>query len=297
MQMKTTPNQMQQDEQAYADAYDEEAAMPAEQSEDEAFGLVPEAASEEDDYPNSPEEAMLAEDEAAEPMAEPVAEPVAEAPDSAKETQRLKSWEGRLKALEAQLKSSKSAPDDSGGDVMGDGDGDEGIEDGGNPDLATAMKALSDDFGEGFTKMLIAIIDAKVGQANENVAKSVDEIINDIVDTKAKAHFEAIADKHPDFMDVADSPAFAEFIAAQEDAAKAQQVVDGGTSREINALLDAFKATQAQPEQQGEPAEQVEQADDGSMDAAEGVRSTGMRLPMQPKASSDYADAWREFAD
>ena len=284
--MKTTPDQVQQNAQDFASAYDEEDQQPAAQTDDEAFGLVPEAASEEDDYPNSPEEAMLAEDEAA----EPVAEPVAEAPDSAKETQRLKSWEGRLKAMEAQLKSSKAAPADSGGDVMGDNDGDEGAP----TDLATAMKALSDDFGEGFTKMLIAIIDAKVGQANEGVAKSVDEIINDIVDTKAKAHFESIADKHPDFMDVADSPAFAEFIAAQEDAAKAQQVVDGGTSREINSLLDAFKATQAQPEQQGGQAQPV---DDGSMDAAEGVRSSGMRLPTQPAASSDYADAWREFAD
>ena len=288
--MKTTPDKVQQNAQDFASAYDEEDQQPAAQTDDEAFGLVPEAASEEDDYPNSPEEAMLAEDEAA----EPVAEPVAEAPDSAKETQRLKSWEGRLKAMEAQLKSSKAAPADNDGDEdsagVSDNDGDEGAP----TDLASAMKALSDDFGEGFTKMLIAIIDAKVGQANEGVAKSVDEIINDIVDTKAKAHFEAIAEKHPDFMDIADSPAFAEFISTQSDAAKAQQIVDSGTSREINALLDAFKATQAQPEQQGGQAQPV---DDGSMDAAEGVRSTGMRLPTQPAASSDYADAWDEFKD
>ena len=33
------------------------------------------------------------------------------------------------------------------------------------------------------------------------------------------------------------------------------------------------------------------------MDAAEGVRSTGMRLPTQPGASSDYSAAWNEFKD
>jgi hypothetical protein len=283
---------MQQDEQDFGAAYDEDMPQPVEQSEDEAFGLTPPAASEEDDYPNSPEEAMLAEDDAAEMMAEPVAEPVAEPaaePDSAKEVQRLKSWEGRLKAMEAQLKSSKASPSI---DAPSDNDGDESAA---PSSLKDALSALAADFGEDFTKLLLAVIDAKVGQANESVAKSVDEIINDIVDTKAKAHFESIADKHPDFMDIADSPEFGAFLAAQEDAAKAQQIVDGGSSREIVALLDAFKATQTEAPEQAP--QQAEQPDDGSMDAAEGVRSTGMRLPMQPAASSDYADAWNEFKD
>ena len=296
--MKTTPDKALQNEQDFTQAYDEDMPMPVEQTEDEAFGLVPEAVSEEDDYPNSPEEAMLAEDEPAasvEPVAA-VSEPVA-GDDTAKEVQRLKSWEGRLKAMEAQLKAGKASEEaepqaDSESEVVAD---EESSEVANVTDLDGAIKALAADFGDEFTKMLLMVIDAKVGQANENVAKSVDEIINDIVDTKAKAHFESIADKHPDFMEIADSPAFAEFISTQADAAKAQQIVDGGTSREINALLDAFKATQSQPEQ---PSEQVEQVDDGSMDAAEGVRSSGMRLPMQPAAaSSDYADAWNEFKD
>jgi hypothetical protein len=290
--MKTTPNQMQQDEQDFGAAYDEDMPQPVEQSEDEAFGLTPPAASEEDDYPNSPEEAMLAEDDAAEMMADAVAEPVAEPaaePDSAKEVQRLKSWEGRLKAMEAQLKSSKAG---TSIDAPSDNDGDESAA---PSSLKDALSALAADFGEDFTKLLLAVIDAKVGQANETVAQSVDEIINDIVDTKAKAHFESIADKHPDFMDIADSPEFGAFLAAQEDAAKAQQIVDGGSSREIVALLDAFKATQTEAPEQAP--QQAEQPDDGSMDAAEGVRSTGMRLPMQPAASSDYADAWNEFKD
>jgi hypothetical protein len=296
---KKTPEQMQQDEQDFAASYDEDMPMPVEQSEDEAFGLVPEAqaapeANEEDDYPNSPEEALLAEDDAempAEPVAE-AAEPVA-SEDTAKEVQRLKSWEGRLKAMEAQLKAGKSTEEsETSLDEAGE-NADMSLP--AATDAESAIKALAADFGEEFTKMLLMVIDAKVGKANESVAKSVDEIINDIVDTKAKAHFESIADKHPDFMEIADSPEFSAYLDAmpEEDKAKAQQIVEGGTSREINALLTAYKATLTAPE-----AAPVEVQDDSMMDAAEGVRSSGMRLPMQPSAASgDYEAAWDEFKD
>jgi hypothetical protein len=129
--------------------------------------------------------------------------------------------------------------------------------------------------------MLSAIIDAKVAQVGEGVNKSVNEIIEDIVDTKAKAHFEAIADKHPDFMDVAESAEFKAYCEATPECAK---VVESGSAREINKMLDAYKK-QAQAETQ---------QDDPSMDAAEGVRSSGMRLPKEPSSSSDYSAAWDE---
>lgn len=281
---KKTPAQVQQDAQDYDAAYDEDMPQPVEQTDDEAFGLVPDVVTEEDDYPSSPDEAEIAEPE---PVAETVSEPVVD--DMAKEVQRLKSWEGRLKAMEAQLKSSKASDDSK--EVS-----DEAIDGMEEPlpatDLDGALKALSADFGEDFTKMLMAVIDAKVSKANEGVAKSVDEIISDIVDTKAKAHFETIADKHPDFMEIADSKEFADYLNSmpEADMEKAKQIVDGGTAREINNLLSTYKATRTEPQ----PEEPVS---DESMDAAEGVRSTGMRLPTQPAASSDYADAWNEFKD
>lgn len=304
---KKTPEQMQQDEQDFAASYDEDMPMPVEQTEDEAFGLTPEVAevSEEDDYPNSPDEAESVADEPAAEAPVDIAAPVeatepepAKGDDLAKEVQRLKSWEGRLKAMEAQLKAGKPAdePETPAEEVAEEAA--EAAEEVGDveevKDLDGAIKVLKHDFGETFTKMLMIVIDAKVGQANEGVAKSVDEIINDIVDTKAKAHFEAIADKHPDFMEIADSPEFAAYLDAmpEEEKAKAQQIVEGGTSREINALLTAYKATKAAPEQ---VAEQMPAEDDSMMDAAEGIRSSGMRLPTQPAASEDYSKAWDEF--
>lgn len=302
---KKTPEQVQQDEQDFASAYDEDMASPVEQTEDEAFGLTPEV-NEEDDYPNSPEEAEAVADEpAAEDAPVDIAAPVeaaeaepAKGDDLAKEVQRLKSWEGRLKAMEAQLKAGKPADEPEATEEVAEEAADEvsDVAKAEVTDVDGAIKALAADFGDEFTKMLMMIIDAKVGQANEGVAKSVDEIISDIVDTKAKAHFEAIADKHPDFMEIADSQEFAAYLNAMPEAekAKAQQVVEGGSSREINALLTAYKATVSTPE--AEPA--MEQPDDSMMDAAEGVRSTGMRLPTQPSpASSDYAAAWDEFKD
>ncbi len=311
---KKTPEQVRQDEQDFAAGYDEDMPTPVEQTEDEAFGLTPEA-SEEDDYPNSPDEAEIVADEpaaedapvdvagaveAAQPEAQPEAES-AKGDDLAKEVQRLKSWEGRLKAMEAQLKAGKPAdepetPAEAAAEDEAEEVGD--AEKAEVTDVDGAIKALAADFGNEFTKMLMMIIDAKVGQANEGVAKSVDEIIADIVDTKAKAHFEAIADKHPDFMEIADSPEFAAYLDAmpEDEKAKAQQIVEGGTSREIIALLSAYKATTSKPEAEAEPA--MEQADDSMMDAAEGVRSSGMRLPTQPSAaSSDYSAAWDEFRD
>ena len=297
---KKTPAQVQQDEQDFAAAYDEDMPTPVEQTEDEAFGLTPEV-NEEDSYPNSPEEAEAVADEAAAEdapvdIAEPAEADTAKEDDHAKEVQRLKSWEGRLKAMEAQLKAGKTADEpesqeEADAEVI---DGEEAPEIHKATDVDGALKALSADFGDEFTKMLMMIIDSKVNQANESVSKSVDEIINDIVDTKAKAHFEAIADKHPDFMEIADSPEFKTYLDSMPEGEKekAQKIVEGGTSREINNLLSAFKATISAPE-----ANQPEAPEDDSMDAAEGVRSTGMRLPTQPAASSDYADAWNEFKD
>ena len=289
--MAMTPEQSQQDQSDYGAAYDEDMQTPVQQTEDEAFGLVPdESVMEDDGIPNTPEEATEVIDETPDAESVTSAAPV-QATTLTPEEQRLKSWEGRLKAREAELNamSAGKTTQDEDGESM-DHDSSESeiqetIEDaveateGMDPD--EALKALSADFGEDFTKMISSIIDAKVAKASSGVSQSVDEIINDIVDSKAKAHFETIADRHPDFMDVANSDEFKAYCESQPGCA---QVVESGSAREINKMLDKYKKTLGQP---------AEESDD-SMDAAEGVRSTGMRLPPQPSSSSDYAAAWDE---
>lgn len=312
-----TPEQKMQDELEFDSAYgaDEAQAGPA-QTDDDAFGLTPEVAvaeNDDDGIPNSPEEAtevMPAEDTTK-------ADPAMDAmhAEVAREMQRLKSWEGRLKVLEAKLKAvGPPEPDaDEADPSMMDGAAESGMQDeaqdmadkikGMGPD--EAMQALTDDFGEDFAKMLSTVIDAKVAQASSSMSQSVDEIINDIVDSKAKMHFETIADRHPDFMDVSRSPEFTAFISAMPDAGQAEsrRVVDSGTAREICKMLDAFKAAVQQTavdETQKATDNKMDNKMDNSsadMDAAEGVRSSGMRLPVQPGASKDYSAAWEEFAD
>lgn len=311
-----TPEQKMQDELEFDSAYgaDDAQAGPA-QTDDDAFGLTPEVAvAEEDDgIPNSPEEATEVMPEEDTTKADPAMD--AMHAEVAREMQRLKSWEGRLKVLEAKLKAvGPPEPDaDEADPSMMDGAAESGMQDDAQ-DMADkikamgpdeAMQALTDDFGEDFAKMLSTVIDAKVAQASSSMSQSVDEIINDIVDSKAKMHFETIADRHPDFMDVSRSPEFTAFISAMPDAGQAEsrRVVDSGTAREICKMLDAFKAavqqTAVDETQKATDNKMDNKMDNNSadMDAAEGVRSSGMRLPVQPGASKDYSAAWEEFAD
>jgi hypothetical protein len=252
-------------------------------------------------------------------------EPAKQPADMDKEVQRLKSWEGRLKAMEAKLKAAgadtpaeqaeavSEAIETSADATDTPADGEmveqiaEQVEDG-QMSVDQAMKQLADDFGDEFVKMIEAIATAKAKEAGGAAAsekmgelsKTVDEIIGDIVDTKAKNHFETIADAHPDFNEVGDSEEFKTFIESLPDQKKeeALRVVANGSAKQIVRLLNDFKASApaAKSEELTQASESiVDEFGDAAMDAAEGVRSSGMKLPVQPAKSDDYASAWDEF--
>lgn len=246
-----------------------------------------------------------------------VAAPAAEEVDVAKETQRLKSWEGRLRAMEAKLKAAEPGPAGNGGQAAGEAL-EEVAENTADPELeqaaeqmaeavesgemtaSQAMKQLAEDFGEDFVRMIEAVAVAKAREAGERIvgervgelSKTVDQIIDNLVDDKSRAHFKAIADKHPDFNDVGQSPEFKSYIDSlpESERADAQRVASGGSSEEVIKLLDGYKASKtAAPSQEDTPG-------DDAMDAAEGVRSSGLVLPEMPEpASDDYEGAWEKF--
>lgn len=343
--MAITKEMMKEEGDAYSAAFDEELPVAAEQSEDEAFGLDVEAAAAEGGEAEAP---AVNEGEAAEGEAPGVAVVIAGEPaeaeggmempaeggdtgseadpgmaaeeesfDPAKERQRLKSWEGRLRAMEAKLKGTNA----EGGTVASEAleDVAEGAEASGDTELAAAaeqasdavesgemtaadaVKMLADDFGEDFVKMIEVIATAKakeagVAAATEKVGeigKTVDEIINDIVDTKTRTHFERIAYAHPDFAKVNDDPTFQAWAA--EDPER-QRISQAGSAKEIIGMLDEYKASAgSQPEPEVEaPAAGADPEVTAAMDDAEGVRSSGMRLPEQPTPSG-YEDAWDKF--
>lgn len=243
--------------------------------------------------------------------------------DMDKEVQRLKSWEGRLKAMEAKLKAAgadtpeeqteavaeaiEQAADTT--DTPADEEKVEQIADQveeGSISPEQAMKQLAEDFGDDFVRMIEAIATAKAREAGTQVVGelkgTVDEIIGDIVDTKAKAHFERIAEAHPDFNEIGESEEFKTFIESMPEEGKgaALETIANGSAKAIVKLLNDFKAANkaggdATPELTEAAESIVDEVSDDMLDAAEGVRSSGMKLPEQPQKSDDYAAAWDQF--
>ena len=344
--MAITQDELKQEGDDYAAAFNEDTQPAAEQSEDEAFGLDVEAAAAGGDAP-APNEGEAAEGEAPAVAVVIAGEPAegeggGDAPaeggmdihgdygtgsadepagadgfDPAKERQRLKSWEGRLKALEAQLKGSKTEVEPAASEALeevaddAEASGDTQLADAaeqaadavesGEMTTEQAMKMLADDFGEDFVKMIEVIATAKAREAGGaaaaekvgEIGRTVDEIINDIVDTKTRTHFERIAEKHPDFAEINDSPTFQAWAA--EDPER-QRIAQSGSAKEIIGMLGEYKASAgSKPEPEAEvPVAGADPEVTAAMDDAEGVRSSGMRLPEQPTPSG-YEDAWDKF--
>ncbi|WP_426106373.1 hypothetical protein [Massilia sp. TSP1-1-2] len=297
--------------------YAEEQKRP-EQTEEEAFGLDPKevpaageptgaAATVSIDMDKADADSAAADPAAEGAPADEAGAPAAEAApalDVEKETQRLKSWEGRLKAQQAELDTKKAAgaaPGDADADPDADapaavdaaGEGDSAGE-GGEGDDAD-LKALTEDFGAEFVDLLVKVITKIASKSAATVAgehgapyrKDIDAIIADINNEKQRAHFEKIADAHPDFNDVAGSGEFKAWVAGMDEAdkAEAERVASAGTAKEIIALLKRYKATKASGDEDM----------DFAMDQAEGVRSTGgIKLPDSPTSSDDYEKAWND---
>jgi hypothetical protein len=350
---------MNDDEKAYLDAFNEDAPAAAGPTEDAEFGT-----SEAAELPAEPVEtkdtAVMSEDagnandgedasvtvvmdggdveqevqaagakdsaEAAsdvEPVVAVEDEAAPKAMDMDKEVQRLKSWEGRLKAMEAKLKAAGAdTPEEQteavaeaiekAADATDTPADEEKVEqiaeqvEEGSISPEQAMKQLAEDFGDDFVRMIEAIATAKAREAGTQVVGelkgTVDEIIGDIVDSKAKAHFERIAEAHPDFNEIGESEEFKTYIESLPDDQKgaALETIAGGSAKQIVKLLDGFKAANkaggdAAPELTEAKESIVDEVSDDMLDAAEGVRSSGMKLPEQPQKSDDYASAWDQF--
>lgn len=237
-----------------------------------------------------------------------------EEPTDPADVQRAKSWEGRLRAREEQLRAREEAlraREQAGAQPSGDDDDDapaageqpteaqveQAMETVEGMDDDEAMAALAEDFGEDFARTLAKIIERKaseiaeraIGEKVGKVDKTVQELIGNIQNDKARYHYETIADAHPDFMDIAKGEELKQYVQSLdgEQAKKAQAVIDGGSAKQVIKLLNDFKKSKEQPA----PAP----VDDAALTAAEGVRSSGMKLPTKPAISNDYEAAWDQF--
>lgn len=255
--------------------------------------------------------------------------------DIEKERQRLRSWEGRLRAQAAELERKRAAATENepgeqetpssesleavGEQAAADGNAElgeaaaaaaEAVESG---DLTPeqAMKQLAEDFGEDFVRMIEVIASAKARDAGASAAdekvgsvvKNVEELAGDVRGSKEREHFRAIAEKHPDYKDVGKSEDFKQFIAglSAEQKADAERVVKAGTASEVVDLLNKFKGKQTEDkrrsdEEKAAADERARSEREAQLSAAEGVRSSGISLPAQPKPAADsYEAAWDQF--
>jgi hypothetical protein len=323
-----------QEQDDFANAFGED-VQRSEMSEDEAFGLTPEAPAEDLETPDEDEAEMAEELAAAEsapndpapaetgdagPVEETavVVEPGAEdAGDvevmSPEDIQREKSWMGRLKAKEAELKAREealkgAAPAETAAQENAETPATEAMEDAmekvesGELTFEQAMQTLESDFGPDFPKMLTLIAkhvgtqvsDERVG----SVRSELDDVVNELRTEKEKTHYETISEAHPDFMEVGASPEFRAYVeglpGSEQEAA--MQVINSGTAKQINKLLSDYKAkgqvtTEADLEQPAAAAP----IDESALDAAEGVRSAGLKIPEKPAQADDYEAAWESF--
>jgi len=282
--MATSDQEMKDGQAEFEDEFNASDKVKPEQTEDEAFGLTPEPEA------GAAAAATAPADEAAATGAAGVdaAAAAAAAVDAAKEEQRLRSWEGRLKAKEAELAAREAAADTTNvgeqqaSEEAGETSGEEAAE------QDDPGKALAEDFGEDFVDLLKKLISKicadTVGSGVGNVEATVNQVIEELRIERQENHFKRIAEAHEDFLEIVDSPEFAAWMAAltaDEQAANAA-IIESGSAQQIIDMLTKFKQSK-------------EIGDDGALDGAEGVRSTGMKLPPPAKdGNDDYAAAWNE---
>lgn len=298
------------DEAEFSKSFNDEDAPKTEQSEDEAFGLGPEPVTP-DAEGAATDTAGAASGSATPSGAAPAAAAAApETPDSAKEEQRLRSWEGRLRAKEAELAekeaSLSTANTNEEQTSSEDGEGKDGEQAGegateGADDEADPAKALAEDFGTDFvaqlTKLIKHICAGEIGSGVGGVSAMVDQVINELKEERQQNHFHRIRAAHEDFMEVTATPEFAAWCEGlpPEEQAVCKRVTESGSAQEIIDLLTKFKASQATPDADDSSSDDTGDAGfSAEHDAAEGVRSSGMRLPVSPKSKDDYSDAWNE---
>jgi len=333
-----TKEQNMQEQEDFANAFTDD-VQRTEMSEDEAFGLEPEAVDNPDDAEvvEEPEEPEVAEEPEADDPQDPAAAETGEAGPveetavvvepgatdagdievmSPEDIQREKSWMGRLKAKEAELKAREEAlknasiatdTAENSSEEAAENAPTEAIEDAmdkvdsGELTFDQAMKTLEDDFGPDFGRMLSVItkrIGSEVADERANAVRGeIDNVVSELRSEKERSHFESIADAHPDFIEVASSPEFKAYVDSLPDSDAAKQVIEAGSAKQINKLLSNYKDSTKVNEAQEPVAETVaEPIDESAVDAAEGVRSAGLKIPEKPMQADDYEAAWAEFS-
>ena len=313
-----TKETMQKDEEGFKAGFDEETPVPTELSEDEAFGLNMDEVADSDSGEGDAAAVAVDLDKAAAEAGEaapvegeeqPAMEGEAvegqepEADDEMPEmTQSERTWAGRLRKQEEELRqreaefAEKAAGNSDAGSAMDKSSGgDDGL-----VGVDEVRARLVEDFGDEFVDAIVAIAKASANavatERVSEVSKTVEDVISDIRNSRARRHFEAIYDAHPDFVEASESQEFRDWLGSltADDNANTMRVIESGSAKEIVDVLTRFKKWSASKNTaDGEGGELP--ASDLEVDDAIGVRSSGLRLPETPAAGADdYKSAWEQ---
>jgi hypothetical protein len=201
-------------------------------------------------------------------------------------SQSEKSWNGRLTAREKELKAKADALDARSAE----------IESQKMPTYDEAVSSLTGDFGEDFVKLIQVVAQGatkgEVETSTADLRDKIDGITEGVKGAFGQLHKEMISSVHDDFEQVAGSEEFRAYIESLPEAekAKAMQVIEQGTAREIVNLLTAFKKTLTTEGNDNA------RYDSAALDAAAGVRSAGGRAPSlggDTKAAGGEVDRFR----
>jgi len=190
-----------------------------------------------------------------------------------KETQRLKSWEGRLKAEETRIKRDREEWERRQQETYANKN------DGDNPDQDTDNSP--DEFESEFPEFAQYAKQQAVAQTKP-LQDKLTAYEQEKAQQQAEAHTNRIKASHPDAFDVAQSPAFDEWIENQPFKVAQQyiQVKQQGTADEVIAMLDDFKSQSTKPKPKPTPPSSVK------------TRRTAK--PKGRVAKSDFDGAWDE---
>jgi hypothetical protein len=317
--------QMTDEDREFAEAFNSD-ELP---SAGEGAGLDAEEAAEVtgdesgEESPDGADDAVMPAEAA--PAAAAAVAPPAEDDEIEKERQRLRSWEGRLRAEAARL-----AAKGGEGEAEAASDKLEKVSDkaasGGSEELAAAaaaaaeavesgemspeeaMRVLEEDFGAEFTGMVKSIASATAKQAVSEVSKQFESKFEEV---ELRRHYDTIAAAHPDYKELSADEKFSAYINSlpPADRETAIKVVEGGSAQQVISLLSGYKkkaagSTAAAPGQQAAPAAEKapakadtpNPADEEAAESLEGVRSGGVRVPQKPAmADAGYEEAWEKF--
>lgn len=256
-------NEVEQDFEAAFNDEDQTDEGDTEQAADESGEDEIQSDVNDTDLEDEPEdEGQLGTEDQAQADSEDTTDDEAQADDSFSDVSdedkpKAKSWEGRLRKREDDLKRREEALEnkpetqvETDDDTSAEGEGDSESNDDDGSELAEALQ----DFPE-LAEPLSKLISKEVSKATEAVRNEFQQQLTPVTqkieagevaaeEAASEAHFNHVVEQHPDFNEIIESKALNTWIdnLPHKEAVKYEKVCNEGTANEVVEMLDRLKS-------------------------------------------------------